>query len=155
MPLEARVDYLTLHTGRKFSVPFDVLIIFATNLDPATLADEAFLRRIHYKIFAKNPTFEEFSRIFELNCGRYNLSFDPVVVEYLHRNYYLPRGIEMRACHQRDLVEQVVNLCRFQNREPAITRELLDAACNSYFLEESLAVPSTGWLAAGVDSTRS
>ena len=155
VPLEARLDYLTLHTGRKFSVPFDVLIIFATNLEPATLADEAFLRRIHYKIFAKNPTFEEFSRIFELNCRRYKLSFDPVIVEYLQRNYYLPRGIEMRACHPRDLVEQVVNLCRFQNREPAVTRELLDAACNSYFLEESLAVPSAGWSAAGVDSARS
>ena len=155
VPLEARVDYLSLHTGRKFSVPFDVLIIFATNLDPTTLADEAFLRWIPYKIFAKNPTFDEFSRIFELNCRRYQLSFDPVIVEYLHRNYYLPRGLEMRACHPRDLVEQVVNLCRFQNRELAITRELLDVACHSYFLEESLAVRSTGWAAAGVDSAAS
>ncbi len=135
VPLESRVDYLTLHTGLKFEVPFDVLIIFATNLKPETLADEAFLRRIPYKIYARNPTFEEYARIFELNCRRCNLRFDPSVVEYLERRYYLPRGLEMRACHPRDLVEQVVDLCRYQGREPVITRELVDAACRSYFLE--------------------
>ena len=85
MPLESRVDYLTLHTGKKFEVPFDVLIVFATNLNPESLADEAFLRRIPYKILAKNPTLDEFVRIFELNCRRRNLAFDPVMVEYLNR----------------------------------------------------------------------
>jgi hypothetical protein len=136
VPLESRVDYLTLHTGRKFEVPFDVLIVFATNLKPQSLADEAFLRRIPYKILAKNPTPEEFSRIFELNCRRRNLKFDPVIIEYLLRRYYQPRGLQMRACHPRDLVEQVVDRCRYNNHEPVITRELLDAACASYFLEE-------------------
>jgi hypothetical protein len=136
VPLESRVDYLTLHTGKKFEIPFDVLIVFATNLNPESLADEAFLRRIPYKIYAKNPTPEEFSEIFALNCRKRGVVFDPVVVEYLVRRYYEPRGIEMRACQPRDLVEQVVNLCRYDGRDPAISRELLDKACSSYFVDE-------------------
>jgi len=137
VPLESRVDFLTLHTGRKFEVPFNVLIVFATNLKPQSLADEAFLRRIPYKILAKNPTLDEFCRIFELNCRRKGLTFDPVMVEYLERKYYRPRKIQMRACHPRDLISQVVDICRYTNREPVITRELLDAACGAYFIEEA------------------
>jgi hypothetical protein len=137
VPLESRVDYLTLHTGRKFEIPFNVLIVFATNLKPESLADEAFLRRIPYKIRAKDPSVDEYCRIFEMNCRKRSLPFDPVMVEYLLRKYYQPRKLELRSCHPRDLVEQVVNMCRYQNREPVITRDLLDAACAGYFLEES------------------
>jgi hypothetical protein len=137
VPLESRVDFLTLHTGRKFEIPFNVLIVFATNLKPESLADEAFLRRIPYKILAKNPTLDEYCRIFELNCRKRGLAFDPVMVEYLERTYYKPRKLQMRACHPRDLVEQVVDICRYQKRDMAITRELLDMACGSYFLEET------------------
>ncbi|MEP6592917.1 MAG: ATP-binding protein [Acidobacteriota bacterium] len=137
VPLESRVDFLTLHTGRKFEVPFNVFIVFATNLKPESLADEAFLRRIPYKIRAQNPTLDEYCRIFELNCHRRSLPFDPVMVEYLHRTYYKPRRLELRSCHPRDLLDQVVDICRYQNREPVITRELLDAACGSYFIEET------------------
>ena len=137
VPLESRVDFLTLHTGRKFEIPFNVLIVFATNLKPESLADEAFLRRIPYKILAKNPTMDEYCKIFELNCRRRGLSFDPVMVEYLHRKYYQPRKLQMRACHPRDLIEQVVDMCRYHGKPPGISRELLDAACGSYFLEEA------------------
>nr|MDP9322175.1 ATP-binding protein [Acidobacteriota bacterium] len=137
VPLESRVDFLTLHTGRKFEVPFNVFIVFATNLKPESLADEAFLRRIPYKILTKNPTLDEYCRIFELNCRRRGVAFDAVMVEYLDRKYYKPRRLQMRSCHPRDLISQVVDICRYTNREPVITRELLDAACGSYFLEES------------------
>ena len=137
VPLESRVDFLTLHTGRKFEIPFNVFIIFATNLKPESLADEAFLRRIPYKIRAKNPTIDEYARIFELNCRKRGLPFDAVMVEYLQRAYYQPRKLQMRACHPRDLVEQVVDMCRYQQKDPVITRDLLDAACAGYFLEES------------------
>jgi hypothetical protein len=137
VPLESRVDFLTLHTGRKFEIPFNVLIVFATNLKPASLADEAFLRRIPYKILAKNPTMDEYCRIFEMNCQKRGIRFDPVMVEYLHRKYYQPRKLQMRACHPRDLISQVVDRCRYEDREPVMTRELLDAACASYFVEES------------------
>lgn len=136
VPLEARVDYLTLHTGRKFEVPFDVLIVFATNLEPKSLADEAFLRRIPYKILAENPTYEQFCRIFAQICGGHGIVFDPARVEHLRREHYLPRRIPMRGCHPRDLIEQVLNLCRYRNRDPEITTELLDVACRSYFIED-------------------
>jgi hypothetical protein len=137
VPLESRVDFLTLHTGRKFEIPFNVFIIFATNLKPESLADEAFLRRIPYKIRAKNPTQDEFTQIFELVCRKRSVAFDPVMVEYLQRKYYQPRKLQMRACHPRDLVEQVIDMCRYEERQPAISRDLLDRACASYFLEES------------------
>jgi hypothetical protein len=137
VPLESRVDFLTLHTGRKFEIPFNVFIIFATNLKPESLADEAFLRRIPYKIRAKNPTREEYEKIFEMNCRRRGITYDPMLVDYLVTEYYQPRNVEMRACHPRDLVEQVVDQCRYQQRELAITRAALDKACASYFLEEA------------------
>jgi hypothetical protein len=135
VPLESRVDYLTLHTGKKFQVPFDVLIVFATNLDPASLADEAFLRRIPYKIPIGDPTTDEFSRIFDLNCRRRNLRFHQVMVAYLQRRHYGPLGRPLRACHPRDILDQVTALCRYRGIEPVISRELLDAACASYFVD--------------------
>lgn len=134
VPLESRVDYLTLHTGKKFQVPFDVLIVFATNLNPESLADEAFLRRIPYKIPIADPTVDQFTRIFELNCRRRHLRFHQVMVAYLQRRHYIPAGRALRACHPRDLLDQVTALCRYRGIEPVITRELLDAACASYFV---------------------
>ncbi|HEV3139090.1 MAG TPA: hypothetical protein VGY57_01170, partial [Vicinamibacterales bacterium] len=114
---------------------FDVLIVFATNLDPASLADEAFLRRIPYKIAVVDPTIEEFTQIFEMNCRRRRLRFHPVMISYLQRRYYEPAGRAMRACHPRDLLEQVDALCRYRGIEPNITRELLDRACENYFVD--------------------
>jgi hypothetical protein len=136
VPLESRVDYLTLHTGKKFEVPFDVLTVFATNLDPKSLADEAFMRRIPYKIPIGDPTVEEYVKIFELNCQRRDLRFHQVMVAYLQRRHYEPARRPLRACHPRDLLDQVVALCRYRGIEPAITRDLLDAACASYFVDE-------------------
>jgi hypothetical protein len=136
VPLESRVDYLTLHTGKKFEVPFDVLTVFATNLEPRSLADEAFLRRIPYKIAIEDPSLEQFSRIFALNCERRGLRYHPVMVAYLQRRHYLPAGRPIRACQPRDLLDQVTALCRYRGIAPVITRELLDAACAAYFVDE-------------------
>ena len=141
VPLESRVDYLTLHTGKKFQVPFEMLIVFATNLNPESLADEAFLRRIPYKIPVVDPTIDEFTRIFELNCRRRNLRFHQVMVAYLQRRHYSPAGRPLRACHPRDLLDQVTALCRYRGIEPVLSRELLDAACASYFLDADTATP--------------
>jgi hypothetical protein len=80
---------------------------------------------------------EEYCQIFEFNCRKRGLTFDPVMVEYLHRKYYQPRKIQMRACHPRDLIEQVVDMCRYNDRPTVISRELLDAACSNYFIEEA------------------
>jgi hypothetical protein len=134
VPLESRIDFLTLHTGKKFQVPFDVLTVFATNLNPESLADEAFLRRIPYKIPIVDPSVDEFTRIFELNCRKRKLRFHRVMVAYLQRRHYNPVGRCLRACHPRDLLDQVAALCRYRGIEPVITRELLDAACASYFI---------------------
>jgi DNA-binding PadR family transcriptional regulator len=144
VPLESRVDYLNLVTGRKFQVPFDVMVIFATNLEPRSLADEAFLRRIPYKILAKNPTRMQFEQIFEMNCRRHGLTFDRSIVQYLHDKYYTGRKLDMRACHPRDLTDQIVHLCRYHQRTPELTRDLLDSVCQSYFLEDT----QTGMTAA-------
>jgi hypothetical protein len=141
VPLESRVDYLTLHTGKKFQIPFESLIVFATNLDPASLADEAFLRRIPYKIPIVDPTVDQFARIFELNCKSRRLRFHQVMVAYLQRRHYAPNRRPLRACHPRDLLDQVTALCRYRGQEPTITRELLDAACRSYFVEDDAGRP--------------
>ena len=138
VPLESRVDFLALHTGRKFEVPFDVLIIFATNLEPRKLADEAFLRRIPYKVHATNPSLEQFSEIFYMVCKKHGITFDQAVVDHLCNEYYEARGLEMRACHPRDLVEHMVNLCRYRKQPLAITPKLLDEACRVYFLDKPL-----------------
>ena len=134
VPLESRVDYLTLHTGKKFQLPFDVLIAFATNLQPEALADEAFLRRIPYKVAVGDPTVAEFTEIFEMNCRSRQLKFHQVLVAYLIRRHYLPLNRPLRACHARDLLDQVVALCRYRGVEPVITRETLDLACAAYFV---------------------
>jgi hypothetical protein len=135
VPLESRVDYLTLHTGKKFQVPFDVLIVFATNLDPLSLADEAFLRRIPYKIPVEDPTLDQFTRIFEMNCRRRGLRFHRVMVAYLQRRHYAPHQRPLRACHPRDILDQVTALCRYRGEEPTISRENIDAACRAYFVD--------------------
>ena len=137
VPLESRVDYLNLHTGRKFQVPFDVMVVFATNLEPRSLADEAFLRRIPYKILARNPTMDQFERIFDMNCRRHGLPFDRRIVQHLNAKIYVGRKMEMRACHPRDLIDQVVSLCKYHRRTPELTPELLDAVCQNYFLEDT------------------
>jgi hypothetical protein len=139
VPLESRVDYLSLHNGKKIQMPFDVLIAFATNLDPLALADEAFLRRIPYKIEVTDPSIRLYTEIFEMNCRRRGLPFHKVMVAYLHRRHYQPHNRPLRACHPRDLLDQVTALCRYRGQEPAITRELLDAACQAYFVESDSA----------------
>ena len=136
VPLEGRVDYLTLHTGKKFQVPFEVLIVFATNLEPRSLADEAFLRRIPYKIAINDPSIQEFSRIFEMNCRKRQLTFHPVMVAYLQRRHYRPASRAMRSCHPRDILDQVTALCRYRRMQPTITKELLDRACAAYFVDD-------------------
>jgi len=137
VPLESRIDFLTLHTGKKFQVPFDVLVSFATNLDPAQLADEAFLRRIPYKIPIQDPTSDQFARIFELNCRKYNVEFDRDMLAYLHARHYTPVSRPLRACQPRDLIEQVVALCRYRGVKPVLTAETLDAACTAYFIDRA------------------
>jgi hypothetical protein len=104
-----------------------------------SLADEAFLRRIPYKIHVEDPTIEQFTRILEMNCRRRDMVFHPVMAAYLQRRHYLPTNRPLRACHPRDLLDQVTALCRYRGQEPALNRENLDAACDAYFLDDRIA----------------
>ena len=137
VPLESRVDFLTLQTGQKFDLPFMVLVVFATNIKPAELVDEAFLRRIHYKVFAESPTRADFDRIFENYCRQRSLSYDPGMVEHLLTNYFRPRGIKIRGCHPRDLIEQALAHAEYVGEPPRLTPELLEAACAGYFVDDT------------------
>ena len=137
VPLESRVDFLTLQTGQKFDLPFMVFVVFATNTRPAELVDEAFLRRIHYKVFAESPTRADFNQIFENYCRHRNLSYDPAMVEHLLTNYFRPRGIQIRGCHPRDLIEQALAHAEYVGQPPRLTNELLEAACDGYFVDDT------------------
>ena len=136
VPLESRVDFLTLQTGQKFELPFMTLIVFATNIRPAELVDEAFLRRIQYKIFAESPTVADFTQIFHNNCRDLGATFEPGLVEHLLVEYYRPRKIALRGCHPRDLIKQALSLASYLNRPPHLTADLIEAACNSYFVDD-------------------
>ncbi len=136
VPLESRVDFLTLQTGQKFDLPFMTMIVFATNIKPAELVDEAFLRRIHYKIFAESPTVPEFMRIFEDCCKARGIEFKPHVVEQLLDSYYRPRNLQLRGCHPRDLLEQAASLAEYLEQPFELRSDLLEAACNSYFVDD-------------------
>ncbi|MGH7359672.1 MAG: hypothetical protein ACREJR_12735, partial [Candidatus Rokuibacteriota bacterium] len=107
VPLERRVDYLTLHTGHSFPLPFDCLVVFSTNLEPSELVDEAFLRRIHYKIHMDNPTREEYEEIFRRACEARGIGYDPAAVDRIFDDFYDGRNIPPRGCHPRDIVLHV------------------------------------------------
>jgi hypothetical protein len=139
VPLDKGVDYLTLHTGSKFPVPFDCLLIFATNLDPAELVEEAFLRRIHYKIPVGDPTRKQYEQIFQGQCAAQGLEYTAEAIEYLFTEFYAKRGIPPRGCHPRDVIGHVRDVAKYRQVRPELTPELLDEACRSYFLENGLA----------------
>jgi predicted ATPase with chaperone activity len=139
VPLEKRIDYLTLHTGGKFPVPFDCLLIFATNLDPAELVEEAFLRRIHYKIPIVDPTRAQYEEIFQRCCAKAGLGYSPESVEYLFQEFYEKRGIQPRGCHPRDILAHVEDIAKYREVQAQLTTELIDRACRSYFLESGAA----------------
>jgi predicted ATPase with chaperone activity len=135
VPLEKHIDFLTLHTGGKFPVPFDCLLIFATNLDPAELVEEAFLRRIHYKIPVVDPTRVQYEEIFRRCCQGAGLPYSAAAVDYVFEEFYGKRGIRPRGCHPRDLIAHVEDIAKYREVAPELTAELVDRACRSYFLE--------------------
>ncbi len=134
LPLEKRLDYLTLNTGHQVEVPFDTLIILSTNFDPNTLVDEAFLRRIRYKIFIADPTPTQFRDIFMRVCRDRKLEYSDEALKYLLHTHYLPQNRPLRACHPRDLIEQLIDIAQFNEMTPTLSRTLIDDAAASYFV---------------------
>jgi predicted ATPase with chaperone activity len=135
VPLEKRFDYLTLHTGLKVEVPFEVLIVFATNLEPRDLVDEAFLRRIRHKIYVGDPSFDNFRDIMVNVCAERNVPFDEDGLKYLLQEYYVKPNSPMRACHPRDLVDEIIDIARYKGVDPELNQDLIDRACAAYFVE--------------------
>jgi predicted ATPase with chaperone activity len=135
VPLEKRVDYLTLTTGHKIDVPFDALIIFATNLNPAELVDEAFLRRIRYKIHVADPTWEEFREIFVRETAKRSLKYSEDVMRHIVMEYYIKPQRRPRAVHPRDILDELMDISRFYGVIPTLSKELVDLACQTYFLK--------------------
>ncbi|MFN0195415.1 MAG: ATPase [Planctomycetaceae bacterium] len=132
LPLEERIDYLTLVTGKKFSLPFEQLIIFSTNLDPVELVDEAFLRRIRHKIQIGSPDRDYFTEIFRLCCEQKQVQFSVKVIDFLYEHYY-DQGKPPRSSDPRDLLEITESICRFQNQPFQLTPELVGEAAQRFF----------------------
>jgi predicted ATPase with chaperone activity len=133
IPLENRYDFLMLATGKKIQVPFEQLIIFSTNLEPTDLADEAFLRRIPYKIEVGDPTLEEFKALFKIIAKGLHCEFRPDSVEYLINRHYEPVGRPLRRCQPRDLLNQVRNYCVYNGLPVEMRPEYFDRVVPSYF----------------------
>src|SRR6058998_2959672 len=133
VPLDRDVDFLTTSDGRKIEVPFDVLLVFATNRTPSSLVDEAFLRRIQYKIEVKPPTPQEFAEILRRVCETQGLTFHPKAAEWIAA-YALQRNIALRSCQPRDLMRHVAAAARFLQKPPELSPELVQLACETYFV---------------------
>ena len=135
--MERRVDYLTFNSGGKMTVPFEAFLIFSTNLQPEQLGDEAFLRRIQYKMLLRSPDEAEFLEIFHQFCTARELPFDPELPGRFVEKHYRRTGKRFRRCHPRDVLSHAIDLIHFEKRAYELTDEILDSAFESCFLEES------------------
>jgi predicted ATPase with chaperone activity len=135
VPLEKRIDFLTLKTGKKIEIPFEEVIVFSTNLKPRDLVDDAFLRRIQSKIHVLNPTANQFRDIFKMQCEAFNIPFDQQGLVYLLREHYVKQQRELRACHPRDLLRILIGIAKYLDVAPRLESELIDRACGSYFVD--------------------
>ena len=135
VPLERRTDFMTLHTGMKFNIPFDQLVIFSTNIEPKNLVDEAFLRRIRYKIKIDHPSEKEYEAIFKNVCESNGVLFRRDIYEYLMKNYYKRLNVKLNACHPRDLVDHIIDDSHYYNQTAQLTKEGIDIAWENYFVD--------------------
>jgi hypothetical protein len=124
-PMERKIDYLTLHTGKKFAMLFDQLVIFATNFPPEELMDPAQLRRVHYKMKINPPTEEEYKEIFQRICDSYGLGFSDDLMNYLLDSFYLKHKVPFAGFHPKFIAEHVIAACNYLGTTPQITQELL------------------------------
>ena len=134
VPLENHYDFLTLPTGKKIQIPFEQLIMFSTNLRPESLVDEAFLRRVPYKVFVDDPTPQEYRQLFAAVTQAMGFPDTPQAADHLLA-FYERAGRPCRRCHPRDLLTQVASYCRYRGLPPTLQPEYLDRACRSYFSE--------------------
>ncbi|HEX8228360.1 MAG TPA: ATP-binding protein [Chloroflexia bacterium] len=134
VPLEKSIDFLTLKTGKKLQVPFELFLVLSTNLQPEDLIDDAFLRRIQNKLNVPDPTPQQFYEIFLAMCKSLNVPFDQHGFTYLVKKHYIEVGRPFRASQPRDLLRQLMGIARYRNVPPEMTPQLVDAACSTYFV---------------------
>ncbi|MGD8968715.1 MAG: ATP-binding protein [Anaerolineae bacterium] len=134
-PLETRIDFLSLHTGKKIEVPFEELVVFSTNLDPTDLVDEAFLRRIRHKIQVGNPTAEGFHQVFRDECKKRGVKYTRDGFVHLVRNWYVKPQRGFKYCHPRDVLDQLMDIAKYKRLEPIATPDMIDRACSAYFAD--------------------
>ncbi len=135
VPLEKRYDYLTLVTGKKLEVPFDQLIAFSSNLDPMDIADEAFLRRIKYKINVLDPDESQWRQIWQLVCRSKKVPYDDSAIDYLVNRHMKPQNRPFRMCQPRDLLEQMIALAKYSMEPARLSPDLIDSAASTYFVD--------------------
>jgi predicted ATPase with chaperone activity len=135
VPLENRIDYLTLHTGRKVEVPFDVLVIFSTNLPPKDLVDEAFLRRLRHKIEISDPSYEQYRQIFKDVAETKGVIYNDNGLAYLLQEWYIRRERKLRASHPRDLCDQILDIAHYLNVPPEMSTQMINRAAEAYFVD--------------------
>lgn len=133
VPLDRRYDFLNLPSGKTIQVPFDQLLVFSTNLEPRDLVDEAFLRRISYKIEVTDPSLDDFRKLLTNYASHAKIPFDAEAVEYLIRVHYQQAKRPVRACHARDLLDQVRSYCGYRQLPLAMSTDAFDAAVRNYF----------------------
>ena len=133
VPLEKGLDYLNMLSGRQLEVPFEQMLVLSTNLEPRDLVDEAFLRRIPYKIHVTDPTEEQMRELFRELSPKMGLRHDESAIDYLLATYFQDEGRPMRFCHARDLLLQIRNLCMSHECEMEVTNANFDVAVNNYF----------------------
>jgi len=133
VPLEKRYDYLTLNSGKKIQIPFDQLIVFSTNLEPKELVDDAFLRRIPYKLNVIDPTENEFRQLLRIMAEKFDMAFDEAAVDHLIEHHYRVKNRPFRSCQPRDLLLQIIDRARYRGVEPEMSAEGFDIACENYF----------------------
>lgn len=133
VPLERGTDFMTLHTGMKFEIPFDQISIFCTNLSPSDLVDEAFLRRIRHKIKVPYLTEDEFKEVFRRVSASEGIDFNESAIDYLLEHHYRKKDRGLVGSHPRDLIDQILDFSRYQKCRPELTNEAIDAAVNNYF----------------------
>lgn len=135
VPLDRRIDFISLNTGMKFQIPFDVLVIFSTNIEPKDLIDEAILRRLRYKIKIDHPSETQYEAIFRRVCDKHGLAFEKEAFGFLIQECYRKNRVRLNACHPRDIVEHIVDIAHFYHCQPSMTRENVLAAWSNYFVD--------------------
>jgi predicted ATPase with chaperone activity len=134
VPLEKGIDNLSLQNGARFQSPFDVIPIFVTNRSPSDLADEAFLRRIRYKIEIPPPSEEAFFRILRRECERNGLTYDQAAAKHLVDRHFTKPGRQIRGCHPRDIVEAIASAATYRGTPLVLSTQTVDEACENYFV---------------------